>query len=179
RDDEEYVVVKENKYDDLMSTRKEAIHAYQENRSHDGRRMDGFSIRRIPVYGYGVLVPCIDLAGKEIDEVGEVSIIWNPMCVVISSLAFVKVCKVWDDWEVDRYGNVNLVIMEYLVKISKKARILELKQKNMKITVLTSYTPYPSRKIRRICACTSPKTTREQGSIRRIKRSLYAVFKLW
>ncbi|GKD48996.1 hypothetical protein Tco_1277972, partial [Tanacetum coccineum] len=71
------------------------------------------------------------------------------------------------------------VIMEYLVKISKKARILELKQRHLKITVLTSYTPYPSRKIRRICACTPPKTTREQDPIRRIQRSLYAVFKLW
>ncbi|GKE47977.1 hypothetical protein Tco_1479235, partial [Tanacetum coccineum] len=37
----------------------------------------GFTIRRILVYGYG------DLAGKEIDEVGEVSIIWNHMCVVV------------------------------------------------------------------------------------------------
>ncbi|GJY70582.1 putative nucleotidyltransferase, ribonuclease H [Tanacetum coccineum] len=72
-----------------------------------------------------------------------------------------------------------LLIMEYLVKISKKARILELKRRNMKITVLTSYTLYPSRKIRRICACTSLKTTKEQGSIRRIQRILYAVFKLW
>ncbi|GJY02605.1 retrovirus-related pol polyprotein from transposon TNT 1-94 [Tanacetum coccineum] len=42
------------------------------------------------------------------------------------------------------------VIMEYLVKISKKARIPELKQRHLKITVLTSYTPYPSKKIRRI-----------------------------
>ncbi|GJY55536.1 hypothetical protein Tco_0454651 [Tanacetum coccineum] len=33
------------------------------------------------------------------------------------------------------------VIMEYLAKISKKARILELKQRHSKITVLTSYTP--------------------------------------
>ncbi|GJR71952.1 putative reverse transcriptase domain-containing protein [Tanacetum coccineum] len=36
-----------------------------------------------------------------------------------------------------------LVIIEYLVKISKKARILELKQRNMKISVLISNTPYP------------------------------------
>ncbi|GJV80607.1 hypothetical protein Tco_1516477 [Tanacetum coccineum] len=43
-----------------------------------------------------------------------------------------------------------IIIMEYLVKISKKARILELKRRHLKITVLTSYTPYPSRKIRRI-----------------------------
>ncbi|GKC61020.1 hypothetical protein Tco_1088618 [Tanacetum coccineum] len=40
------------------------------------------------------------------------------------------------------------LIIKYLVKISKKARILELKQRNMKIVVLTSNTP-----IRRIdCA---------------------------
>ncbi|GJV97511.1 hypothetical protein Tco_1549088 [Tanacetum coccineum] len=57
--------------------------------------------------------------------------------------------------------------MEYLVKISKKARILELKRRHLKIIVLTSYTPYPSRKIQHICACTSLKTTKEQGSIRR------------
>ncbi|GJV97870.1 reverse transcriptase domain-containing protein [Tanacetum coccineum] len=63
-----------------------------------------------------------------------------------------------------------IVIMEYLVKISKKARILELKQRNMKIIVLTSNTSYPSRKIRHICACTSPKTIKDQGSIRRIQR---------
>ncbi|GKB50720.1 hypothetical protein Tco_0901473 [Tanacetum coccineum] len=49
--------------------------------------------------------------------------------------------------------------MEYLVKIGKKARILELKRRNMKITLLTTNTPYPSRKIRRICACTSPSIT--------------------
>ncbi|GJX65232.1 hypothetical protein Tco_0299575, partial [Tanacetum coccineum] len=30
RDDEEYVAIKENKYDDLTNTRKEAIHAYHE-----------------------------------------------------------------------------------------------------------------------------------------------------
>ncbi|GJR19894.1 hypothetical protein Tco_0968421 [Tanacetum coccineum] len=62
------------------------------------------------------------------------------------------------------------VIMEYLVKISKKARILELKRRNMKIVVLTSNTPYPSRKIRRICACTSQKTTKETRSIRRLRK---------
>ncbi|GKA48333.1 retrotransposon protein, putative, ty1-copia subclass [Tanacetum coccineum] len=56
------------------------------------------------------------------------------------------------------------LIMEYLVKISKKARILELKRRHLKITVLTSNTPYPSRKIRRICACTSQKTTKETRS---------------
>ncbi|GJW92384.1 hypothetical protein Tco_0169937 [Tanacetum coccineum] len=42
------------------------------------------------------------------------------------------------------------LIMEYLVKISKKARILELKRRHLKITILTSNTLCPSRKIRRI-----------------------------
>ncbi|GJY49208.1 hypothetical protein Tco_0439164 [Tanacetum coccineum] len=62
------------------------------------------------------------------------------------------------------------VIMEYLVNISKKARILELKRRHLKIIVLTSNTPYPSRKIRCICAYTSLKTTKDQGSIHRIQR---------
>ncbi|GKA88231.1 hypothetical protein Tco_0809995 [Tanacetum coccineum] len=74
--------------------------------------------------------------------------------------------------QVTRWGQYStyderLIIMEYMVKISKKARILELKRRNLKITVLTSNTSYPSRKIQRICACTSPKTIKDQGSIRR------------
>ncbi|GJR63040.1 hypothetical protein Tco_1505202 [Tanacetum coccineum] len=72
-------------------------------------------------------------------------------------------CKEIDEVE-------NHIIMEYLVKISKKARILELKRRHFKITVLTSYTPYPSRKIWRICACSPPKTTREQDPIRRLRK---------
>ncbi|GJR19789.1 hypothetical protein Tco_0968316 [Tanacetum coccineum] len=51
-------------------------------------------------------------------------------------------------------------------QISEKARILELKRRNMKITVLTPNTPYSSRKIWRICSCTSLKTTKETRSIR-------------
>nr|GEV55989.1 ribonuclease H-like domain-containing protein [Tanacetum cinerariifolium] len=65
----------------------------------------------------------------------------------------------------------NAVIMEYLVKSSKKVRILELKQRHLKITVRTTNTPYPSRKIRRICACTSEKTTKETRSIRQPQSS--------
>ncbi|GJY75668.1 hypothetical protein Tco_0480784 [Tanacetum coccineum] len=76
------------------------------------------------------------------------------------------------------YSTKYRVIMEYLVKISKKARILEFKRRHLKKLTLTSYTPYPSRKIRRICACTSQKTTKEQDPIRRIQRLLYAVFKI-
>nr|GEU78638.1 hypothetical protein [Tanacetum cinerariifolium] len=64
----------------------------------------------------------------------------------------------------------DIVIIEYLVKISKKARILELKQRHFKITVLTSNTSYPSRKIRHICAYTSQKTMKETRSICHIQR---------
>ncbi|GJX92332.1 putative reverse transcriptase domain-containing protein [Tanacetum coccineum] len=49
--------------------------------------------------------------------------------------------------EIFRMINEDL-IMEYLVKVSKKARILELKQRYLKITVLTTNMMYPSRKIR-------------------------------
>ncbi|GKA56607.1 hypothetical protein Tco_0755679 [Tanacetum coccineum] len=73
---------------------------------------------------------------------------------------------------------IHNVIMEYLVKISKKARILRLKRRHLKITILTSYTPYPSRKIRHICACTSLKTTKEQDQYVVSREDLYAVFKL-
>ncbi|GJW36136.1 hypothetical protein Tco_0059056 [Tanacetum coccineum] len=52
-DDEEYVAIKENQFDDLTSTSKDAIHAYQE-------------IFLTMDEGW------MDLAGKEIDKVGEV-----------------------------------------------------------------------------------------------------------
>ncbi|GKB99834.1 hypothetical protein Tco_0985971 [Tanacetum coccineum] len=62
--DEEYVAIKECKYDDLTNTNEDVCWAYQEIFCS----MDE---------GW------MDLAGKEIDNVGEVSIIWNPMCVVV------------------------------------------------------------------------------------------------
>ncbi|GJX91573.1 hypothetical protein Tco_0344899 [Tanacetum coccineum] len=54
--DKEYVAIKECEYDDLTKTNEDACRAYQEI----------FRPRR-----------------KEIDNIGEVSIIWNPMCVVV------------------------------------------------------------------------------------------------
>nr|GEU83413.1 hypothetical protein [Tanacetum cinerariifolium] len=52
--------------------------------------------------------------------------------------------------------------MEYLVKISKKARILELKQTYLKIIVLTTNTSYPSRKIRRTVLAHHKRPRRKQ-----------------
>ncbi|GKE17306.1 hypothetical protein Tco_1424883 [Tanacetum coccineum] len=63
-EDEEYVAIKEHEYDDLTSTNEDACRTYQEifHRMYEG---------------------WMDLAGKEIEKVGEVSIIWNPVCVVV------------------------------------------------------------------------------------------------
>ncbi|GKA33405.1 hypothetical protein Tco_0719834 [Tanacetum coccineum] len=92
-DDEEYVAIKEDEYDDLTSTRKDACRAYQE-------------IVRMMDEGWMFVN-----SGRVCNYLG-------------------KSFNLWDDWEVDRYErNANLVIIEYLVKISKKARILELKQR--------------------------------------------------
>ncbi|GJV77818.1 hypothetical protein Tco_1509402 [Tanacetum coccineum] len=60
-------------------------------------------------------------------------------------------CSMDEGWVVFLYGDLagkeidKVVIMEYLVKISKKTRILELKQRHLKITVLTSYTSHLAR----------------------------------
>ncbi|GJT11609.1 hypothetical protein Tco_0858651 [Tanacetum coccineum] len=52
------------------------------------------------------------------------------------------------------------VIMEYLVNISKRRTFWSLNEDILKITVLTTNMPYPSRKIRRICACTHQRPQR-------------------
>ncbi|GJR51184.1 hypothetical protein Tco_1401705 [Tanacetum coccineum] len=46
------------------------------------------------------------------------------------------------------------VIMEYLVKVSKRRAFWSLNEDILKITILKTNTPYPSRKMRHIRACT-------------------------
>ncbi|GJT63898.1 hypothetical protein Tco_1015378 [Tanacetum coccineum] len=53
------------------------------------------------------------------------------------------------------------IIMEYLVNISKRRAFWSLNKDILKITVLTTNTPYPSRKIRCICACTHQRPRRK------------------
>ncbi|GKA41733.1 hypothetical protein Tco_0734393 [Tanacetum coccineum] len=62
------------------------------------------------------------------------------------------------------------------LRLTKRHAFWSLNEDILKITVLTTNTPYPSRKIRRICACTHQ---RPQDPIRRIKEDQYAVFKLY
>ncbi|GJT33607.1 reverse transcriptase domain-containing protein [Tanacetum coccineum] len=73
-----------------------------------------------------------------------------------------------DEWEVDRYGNAKLVILEYLVKISKKARVLELKRRYFEDYCSNTQYAVSIKKIRCICDCTSLKTMKETRSIRHI-----------
>ncbi|GKA95198.1 hypothetical protein Tco_0817236, partial [Tanacetum coccineum] len=68
-------------------------------------------------------------------------------------------------------------ITEYLVNISKR-RILELKRRYLMISILTTNTPYPSRKIRRIRACTHQRPQRKEDQYA-IQERQYAVFKLY
>ncbi|GKA21440.1 hypothetical protein Tco_0701429, partial [Tanacetum coccineum] len=63
------------------------------------------------------------------------------------------------------------VMMKYLVNISKRRALWSLNEDILKITILTTNTLYPSRKLRHNRACTHQKTTKERSSIRRIQRS--------
>ncbi|GJR13672.1 hypothetical protein Tco_0796324 [Tanacetum coccineum] len=64
------------------------------------------------------------------------------------------------------------VIMEYLVKITKKAHILKLKQRYFEEYYSDIQYAVSIKKIRHICACTSLKTTKETISIRRAASGL-------
>ncbi|GJY42778.1 hypothetical protein Tco_0430991 [Tanacetum coccineum] len=70
------------------------------------------------------------------------------------------------------------VIMEYLVNISKRRAFWSLNEDILKITILTTNTPYPSRKIRRIRACTHQRPQRKQAQYAVSREAQYAVFKI-
>nr|GEX34678.1 zinc finger, CCHC-type [Tanacetum cinerariifolium] len=61
---------------------------------------------------------------------------------------------------VDGVVRLEAVIIEYLMNISKMRAFWSLNEDILKITVLTTSTPYPSRKIRRIPACTHQRPQR-------------------
>ncbi|GKE61274.1 hypothetical protein Tco_1511641, partial [Tanacetum coccineum] len=47
------------------------------------------------------------------------------------------------------------------------------------LKILTTNTPYPSRKIRRICACTHQRLQRKQDLYAVSKEDQYAVLEIW
>ncbi|GJS75436.1 hypothetical protein Tco_0725317 [Tanacetum coccineum] len=71
-----------------------------------------------------------------------------------------------------------VLIMEYLVKVSKRRAFWSLNEDILKITILKTNTPYPSRKIRRICSYTHQ---RPQGIKLNTSypKDQYAVLELW
>ncbi|GJR13469.1 reverse transcriptase domain-containing protein [Tanacetum coccineum] len=69
------------------------------------------------------------------------------------------------------------VIMEYLVKVSKRRAFWSLNEDILKITILKTNTPYPSRKIRRIRACTYQRPQMDKAQYAVSRETQYAVFK--
>ncbi|GJT86748.1 hypothetical protein Tco_1068465 [Tanacetum coccineum] len=70
------------------------------------------------------------------------------------------------------------LILEYLVKDSKKARILELKRRYFEDYCSEDQYPISIKEDTAYLCLHSPKTTKEQDPIRRIQEDQYAVFKL-
>ncbi|GJT29184.1 hypothetical protein Tco_0909459 [Tanacetum coccineum] len=96
----------------------------------------------------------------------------NQRCRVLYKVEDIATClveyvKLWDDWEVDRYGNANLV--------SKRHAFWSLNEDILKITILKTNTPYPSRKIRRIRACTHQRPQRNEAQYAERNKAQYAV----
>ncbi|GJR51911.1 retrovirus-related pol polyprotein from transposon TNT 1-94 [Tanacetum coccineum] len=71
------------------------------------------------------------------------------------------------------------VIMEYLVNISKRRVFWNLNEDILKITILKTNTPYPSRKIWRIHSCTHQRPQRKQDQYAVSRRSQYATLKIY
>ncbi|GKD12032.1 hypothetical protein Tco_1196439 [Tanacetum coccineum] len=79
----------------------------------------------------------------------------------------------------EAHGDSCLLIMEYLVNISKRRAFWSLNEDILKITILTTNTPYPSRKIRRIRACTHQRQQRKQAQYAISKKDQYIVLDIW
>ncbi|GJZ70560.1 hypothetical protein Tco_0634110 [Tanacetum coccineum] len=71
------------------------------------------------------------------------------------------------------------LIMEYLVKVSKRRAFWSINEDILKITILKINTPYPSRKIQRIRACTHQRPQRKQDQYAVSKEDQYAVLEIW
>ncbi|GKD10043.1 retrovirus-related pol polyprotein from transposon TNT 1-94 [Tanacetum coccineum] len=71
------------------------------------------------------------------------------------------------------------VIIEYLVKISKKAHIMELKRRHLKITVLTTNTPYHQGRYGASVPALHKRPRRKQDQYAVTREDQYTVFKLW
>ncbi|GJT66000.1 hypothetical protein Tco_1017480 [Tanacetum coccineum] len=71
-----------------------------------------------------------------------------------------------------------ILIMEYLVNISKRRAFWSLNEDILKITILTTNTPYPLRKIRHIRACTHQIPQRKEDQYAVSSEAQYAVLEI-
>ncbi|GKC17783.1 hypothetical protein Tco_1014565, partial [Tanacetum coccineum] len=69
-------------------------------------------------------------------------------------------------------------IIEYLVNINERRAFWSLNEDNLKITILKTNKPYPSRKIQRIHACTHQRPQRNEEQYAVSIRSQYAILKI-
>ncbi|GJW24695.1 hypothetical protein Tco_0038506 [Tanacetum coccineum] len=69
--------------------------------------------------------------------------------------------------------------MKYLVNISKRRAFWSLNEDILKITILKTNTPYPSRKIRRIRAYTHQRPQRNKPQYAVSREDQYAVLEIW
>ncbi|GJV13251.1 reverse transcriptase domain-containing protein [Tanacetum coccineum] len=91
-----------------------------------------------------------------------------------------KVCSDGFYWTtIIKEAHTQVRLYEACQKTGNISKRDEMPLNSIQITVLTTNTPYPSRKIRRICACTHQRPRRPQDPIRRIQKDQYAVFKLY
>nr|GEV43765.1 hypothetical protein [Tanacetum cinerariifolium] len=72
----------------------------------------------------------------------------------------------------------SIIIIEYLVNISKRRAFWSLNEDILKITILTTNTPCPSRKIRRIRACTHQRPQRKQAQYTVFREDQYDVLEI-
>ncbi|GJX39045.1 DNA-directed DNA polymerase [Tanacetum coccineum] len=70
------------------------------------------------------------------------------------------------------------VIMEYLVNISKRRAFWSFNEDILKISILTTNMSYPSRKIRRIRACTHQRPQRKEDQYAVSREGQYAVLEI-
>ncbi|GJR36641.1 hypothetical protein Tco_1212325 [Tanacetum coccineum] len=71
------------------------------------------------------------------------------------------------------------VIMEYLVIISQRRAFWSLNEDILKINILKTNTPYPSRKIWRIRACTHQRPQMNKAQYVVSRDDQYAVLEIW
>ncbi|GJS93880.1 hypothetical protein Tco_0800848 [Tanacetum coccineum] len=127
------------------------------------------------IYEWNKDIPWVD--GKPWTEAG-VWIELKPVKHTCKPFNYKTGCSEWPTccWREDEY--YNRVIMEYLVKVSKRRAFWSLNEDILKITILKTNTPYPSRKIQRIRACTHQRPQRKEDQYAVSRRSQYTVLKI-